>query len=85
MKTKKQFCILYYIDEGKKTFNPGLILSSPDVEDEISRITFKLRARGRRVRIFTAHLVDDIEQLPLLNEPVGNGLSGYTYDPWLFW
>ena len=85
MKQKIKACILYYIDDGKKTYNPGLILTDPDVEDEICRATMELREYGRKVRIITAHLVDDISQLPSMHRVLENGLMGYRYDPFLIW
>jgi len=85
MKTNVKYCILCYVDEDKKTYNPGLILTNPAVDDEISDITMKMRAAGRRVRIFTSHLVDDIRELPCLDQPIDYGLREYRYDPWLMW
>ena len=85
MKQKIKSCILYYVDEDEKTYNPGLILTDPDVEDEICKGTMELREQGRNVRIFTAHLVDDINHLPSMHRVLNNGLMGYRYDPFLIW
>jgi len=85
MKIKIKGCILWYVDEDNKTYNPGLILINLAIDDEISDITMKLRAAGRRVRIFTSHLVDDIRELPRLDQPIDHGLKGYSYDSWLMW
>lgn len=64
MRQKIKVCILYYVDDDEKTYNPGLILTDSDVEDEICKETMELREQGRNVRIFTAHLADDISHLP---------------------
>lgn len=85
MKTNIKCCILWYVDEDKETYNPGLILTDPVVDDEISAITVKMQAAGRRVRIFTSHLVDDMRELPRLDQPIGHELKEYSYDPWLMW
>ena len=85
MKIKKQCCILCFVDKDKKTYNPGVIISDIATDDEISEITCAMMKQGRKVRIFTTHLVDDISQLPPLDEPIGEGLNGYTYDPFLIW
>ena len=85
MEKNTQCCILCYVDDEKKTYNPGLILQNPETEDEICKVTLELREIGRKVRIFTMCAVDGVNQLPPLDEPAGSGLPGYAYDPWLMW
>jgi len=85
MKTNVKCCVMWFIDDDKKTFNPGVILTNIETDDEISKITCDMKDRGRRVRIFTSHLVNSVKELPSLDQPIGEGFRGYTYDPWLMW
>lgn len=85
MKKNRKACILYFVDEDKKTYNPGLTLTDIEVEDEICLATTRLREEGRNVRIFTSHLVEDVSQLPSMDRVLKNGLKGYSYDPFLIW
>ena len=85
MERHKQCCILWYVDDEKKTYNPGFIITDNATDDEISKITCAMIKQGRKVRIFTTHVVDDVSQLPPLDKPIGEGLDGYTYDPFLMW
>lgn len=85
MNTRKQCCILRYVDDDKKTYNPGLIMTENATDDEISEITCAMQREGRNVRIFSSHLVDDVSQLPPLDQPIGEGIRSYTYDPFLIW
>ena len=85
MRTGIQCCILWYVDCDRKTYNPGLILTDNTTDDEISKITCEMIDNGRHVRIFTSSVVDDVRQLPSLDKPIGEGIAGYMYDPWLMW
>lgn len=60
-------------------------MTNDATDEEISGITYAMQKAGRKVRIFASHLVDDVSQLPPLDEPIGEGLKGYTYDPFLIW
>jgi 4-hydroxy-3-methylbut-2-en-1-yl diphosphate synthase IspG/GcpE len=85
MQKNKQCCILWFIDDDKKKYNPGLILTEDATDQEISDIIYKMREEGRNVRIFTSHLVDSIDKLPPLDQPIGDRISDYEYDPFLIW
>jgi len=85
MQINKQCCILWFVDDDKKTYNPGLIITDNATDDEIGKITCEMRKKGRNVRIFTSHIVDSVTQLPPLDQPISKELEGYTYDPWLMW
>ena len=84
IKVKKHW-ILFYYDDDKKTFNPGLQTSDWSVIQEIERITCKLQGEGRRVYIFTTTTVYDIKDLRSQEECVNAGPPGYSYDPFLMW
>ena len=84
MKRKRQFCIFVYLDDDKRTYNPGVIISDPKAEDELCKATCDLQDKGRNVRMFALPVVDDIKKLPPLGEFV-EGPEGYTYDPSLRW
>ena len=85
MQKNKQCCILWFVDNDKKTFNPGLILTEDATDQEISYITCKMQDEGRSVNVFTSHVVDCITQLPSLDRPIGEHPWGYKYDPFLIW
>jgi hypothetical protein len=85
MKTNVQCCVIWFVDEDKKTFNPGVIITKVETDDEIGDIALDMREQGRNVRIFASHLVNSVNELPPLTQPLSEGLSGYTYDPWLMW
>jgi len=78
-------CVMWFVDDDKKTFNPGLILTNAETEDEISKITYDMRKQGKNVRVFTSHLVNSVKELSPLDQSIDEGLQGYTYDPWLIW
>jgi hypothetical protein len=78
-------CILWYVDRDRKTYNPGLIITNNTTDDEICKISCEMMSQGRHLTIFTSSVVDDVRQLPSLDKPIGEGLEGYTYDPWLMW
>jgi len=85
MRTDIQCCILWYVDDDRKTYNPGLIITNNTTDNEVSKITCEMIDKGRHVRIFTSSVVDNVRQLPSLDKPIGKGIDGYTYDPWLMW
>ena len=85
MRTGIQCCILWYVDDDCKTYNPGLIITNNITDDEVGKIAREMTDQGRHVRIFTSSVVDDVRQLPSLDKPIGEGIAGYTYDPGLMW
>lgn len=85
VRTDIQCCILWYVDDDRKTYNPGLIITSNATDDEVGKIAHEMRDKGKNVRIFTSYVVDSVKQLPPLDKPIDDGLEGYIYDPWLIW
>lgn len=85
MRTDIQCCILWYVDDDRKIYNPGLIITSNTTDDEVGKITCEMINQGKHVRIFTSSVVDNVKQLPSLDKPISEGLDGYAYDPWLMW
>ena len=81
----KKYWILFYYDDDKKTFNPGLQTSDWSVVQEIERITCKFKDEGRKVHICTTPTVFNIDDLLPQETCVASGPPGYSYDPWLMW
>jgi len=76
---------MWFVDHDKRTYNPGIILENDATDQEITDITSKMQDAGRKVNIFTSHLVDCITQLPPLDQAIGEHPWGYKYDPFLIW
>ena len=85
MRTDVKCCILWFIDHNKKKYNPGVVLTNDATDQEVTDITCKMQEEGRRVNIFTSHLVDCVTQLPPLDKPFDSPIEGYEYDPFLIW
>ncbi len=81
----KKYWILFYYDDDKKTFNPGLQTSDWSVVQEIERITCRLQDESRKVRIYTTPEVYSIDDLLSQKRCIAGGPDGYSYDPFLMW
>lgn len=77
--------VLCYIDHDKKTYNHGLIMTVFETDCEITQITARMRRQGRDVNIHISLEAERIKDLPPLNQPISDGIEGYTYDPRLMW
>ncbi len=85
MQKNKQCCILWFIDHDRKKYNPGLILTEDATDQEISLITCNMQKEGRNVAISTSFIVDNVMQLPPLDQSIVDEFLGYEYDPLLIW
>lgn len=81
----KKYWIIFYYDDDKKTFNPGLQVSDWATVQEVDRITCKLKDEGRNVHTCVTPTVFDINELISQERCINEGSIGYTYDPFLIW
>jgi len=84
IKNPKTFKLICYVDDDKKTFNPGLIVSNPLVEEEVFRIAEELRRSGRNVSIIRSGDFSDIKRVPE-GWQCAKMMPLYKYDPYLIW
>ncbi len=81
----KKYWIIFYYDDDKKTFNPGLQVSDWSIVQEIERITCKFKEEGRKTHICHTPEVHDVNNLQSQEECINAGPPGYSYDPFLIW
>lgn len=81
----RKYWIVFFYDDDKNTFNPGLIATHWDVVREIERRTCELQREGRKVHIATTREVYAFDDLISQEECVRSGSRHRTYDPFLIW
>lgn len=81
----RKYWIIYYFDDDKKAFNPGVQISDWAIVQEIQRITCALKRDGRKVRICNTPAVFRIDDLLPQEKCVTAGPQGYSYDSFLIW
>ena len=84
IKDPKTFKLICYVDHDNKTFNPGLIVSNPLVEEEVILIMDELKRSGKNVGIIRSGNFFDIKRVPE-GWQCAKMMPLYKYDPYLIW